>query len=96
MKRTQLYLPEKTLKILKKEAEENRRSVSDIVREKLDESLRRSGGGCAEFLLKIAEEAKKYKVSAPHDLSTNHDEYLYGRKSPKWSYLYKKRATKKK
>lgn len=95
MKRTQLYLPEKTLEILKKQAGETNKTVSEIVRETLDESFRGKQGSGAEFLLKIAQQAKRYRVNGPHDLAENHDEYLYGKKSPKWAYLYKNDKKKK-
>ncbi|MEX0616991.1 MAG: ribbon-helix-helix protein, CopG family [Candidatus Woykebacteria bacterium] len=36
MKRTQLYFPEKTLEILKREAKETKKTVSDIVRESVE------------------------------------------------------------
>ncbi|MEX0622119.1 MAG: CopG family transcriptional regulator [Candidatus Woykebacteria bacterium] len=95
MKRTQLYLPEKTLKILKKEAAETKRSVSEIVRETLDERLRESRGNPARFLVDMALRAERLGYSGPVDLAEKHDEYLYGKKSPKWGYLYKNKKKKK-
>ena len=96
MRRTQLYLPEKTLEILKKEAAETKKTVSEIVRESVATRLKERRGNGASFLVKLALQAEKEGIKGPSDLSTNHDEYLYGRKSPKWSYLYKQAPKKKK
>ena len=95
MKRTQLYLPEKTLDILKKEAKDTDKTVSEIVRETLDERLKEKDGSGASFLVKLALRAEKLKLKGPHDLAEHHDDYLYGRKSPKWGYLYKNERKKK-
>lgn len=96
MKRTQLYLSEKTLEILKKEAVETKQTVSEIVRESVDTRLKQRRGNGASFLVKLALQAEKEGIKGPSDLSTNHDDYLYGRKSPKWAYLYKQPRKKKK
>ncbi|OGY28204.1 MAG: hypothetical protein A2Z42_03845 [Candidatus Woykebacteria bacterium RBG_19FT_COMBO_43_10] len=95
MRRTQLYLPEKTLEILKKEATETKRSVSEIVRETLDKRLRERKDSPASFLVEMALRAERLGYGGPGDLAEKHDEYLYGKKSPKWGYLYKnKKKTK--
>lgn len=78
MIRTQLYLPEDTRLDLYLLAQKEEKRVSQIVREILNEGIKRkkqaSGG---KTLLKIA----RYGFTkGPKDLSTNIDSYLYGGK----------------
>ena len=82
MLRTQIYLPERQLRILKKKAAEEDISVSELIRVKLEESLVRSDvqnlkkrENIGKWLNRVAK-----KVSfkgAPKDLAKNMDRYLY-------------------
>lgn len=39
MKRTQIYLPEKTIEVLKREAEEKKTTMAAVIREKVDKEI---------------------------------------------------------
>lgn len=78
MIRTQLYLPEDTHLDLHLLAQREKKRVSQIVREILNEGIKRKRQvSSGKTLLKIA----RYGFSnGPKDLSSNIDSYLYGGK----------------
>ncbi len=82
MLRTQIYLPARQLKTLKKLAAEEKSTVSGLIREALDEKLeaktpKNKEQNVGDWLLSLAEEAKRNKVKGPKDLAKNMDKYLY-------------------
>ena len=99
--RTQINIEEEQYRLLILEAQRQKRSLSDIVRETIDKKfIKPQKKNNAGALLRIAQHAvdfKKINPNVPDDLAENHDEYLYGRKS-KWANLWKrpKKYTKRK
>lgn len=78
LKRTQMYFPEDLLKEMKRKAEKEKTSVSEIVR-----------GAVLEFIKKDREKNWEHDPlwdmvgssgSDDGDLSVSHDAYLYGKK----------------
>ena len=86
MLRTQIYLPASQLKRLKKTAWEQNSSVSEVIRDTLEEkfetktSKKMKNDNVGDWLLSLEKEVRKLKVSGPKDLSKNVDKYLYGGK----------------
>jgi len=68
LKRTQMYFPEDVLRELKRKANEEKTTVTHIVREAVSELLKK------EKAKSWAEDSSKDR-----DLSVNHDKYLYGK-----------------
>lgn len=93
MLRKQLYIPEELQRQIKLLVLKEKKTEAEVVRELLASALDRkkrvkgrSFRNPADFLLSIA----LYKVKGPRDLSSRLDDYLYGRKSRKFSHLYEK------
>ncbi len=78
LKRTQMYFPENILRELKKKAEEEKTTVTNIVREAVSELLKREKARNWEedTLWKMVGSS----ISRDKDLSVKHDKYLYGKK----------------
>jgi len=91
LERTQIYLPLKLKSRLKQQARVLDRSFSRVVIEFLEEHLQKCAPrkNAAKTLLEGAqraeEYAKKYNLHPPKDVAANHDYYLYGDGSPKFS-----------
>lgn len=95
MIRTQINLEEEQYRLLQLEAQLHKKSLSGIVREVIDKGfIVKQKGNKKYTLLDIAKYATKGEKDIPNDISENHDEYLYGKKS-KFAYVWK-RPTKKK
>ena len=82
MIRTHVYLTEEQDQLIKLQARRERRSKAEVMRDIVDRGLaadasasRRTSG---QALLELAELGKQLNLSGPTDLSTNHDDYLYG------------------
>lgn len=82
MIRTQVYFPDDLYLELKTLARRKRVSLAEIVRAFVRRGVKQEkrGENPAEVFLKIAKLAGR----GPADLSEKHDEYLYGKKSPKY------------
>lgn len=84
MIRTQVYLTEQQSQTIKLRSRQERKPEAQLIRELVDAGLelrthaKRQTAGDA--LLALVELGKKYQLTGPTDLSTNHDEYLYGDK----------------
>lgn len=92
--RTQINFEEEQYRLLQLEARLQKRSLSDIVRQAVNKgSIMRKRNKRKYTLLDIARHATKGKKDIPNDISENHDEYLYGKKS-EFVYAWK-RSTKK-
>ena len=84
MIRTHIYLTEEQDQLIELRVRRERRSKAEVVRDIVDRGLavdasaptRTSG----QALLELAELGKQLNLSGPTDLSTNHDDYLYGDK----------------
>jgi hypothetical protein len=81
MIRSQIYLTENQINFLKRISFEKEVTMSEIVREALDEKLsykkNKTNKNSGDLLLKIAGYAKLGKTNAPRDLASNVDKYLY-------------------
>ena len=79
MKRTQVYIDIPTYQKAQTLARMRRKTLSQIVRDSLDKSLKEERSEKYNSLELIAELSKKIKLpkNTPRDLSTNLDKYLY-------------------
>ena len=75
MIRTQIQLDEATYKQIKRIAYEQNKSVSQVVREKLDEALNKPKGKKKKLTMADFPWVGKYH-SKETDISVNHDKYL--------------------
>jgi hypothetical protein len=84
MIRTHIYITEDQAQDIKLRAKRERRRESDIARELLERGRFVSQGRrqetLGEALLRLAVLGKERGMTGPTDLSTNHDDYLYGDK----------------
>lgn len=86
MLRTQIYFPEEQLRLLKKISWEEEISLSEVIRQLVEEKLveaekkDKKAKNTGAWLLSLADKAKKMKVKGPKDLASKMDEYLYGQK----------------
>lgn len=84
MLRTQIYLPETQIKLLKKIAYNEETSLSEAIRRVLEEKLverkktTQKLKNTGSWLLSLANKAKKLKIKGPKDLASKVDFYLYG------------------
>ena len=87
MIRTQIYLPQQQHDRLKDLALKQRTSMSDVIRQIVDEKIATSSQvanmkpkklNAGEWLLIQAKLAEKLDFRGPSDLASNIDEYLYG------------------
>lgn len=90
MIRTQINLEEEQYRLLQLEAQLNKRSLSGIIREVIDKGFMMKQRSKKKYtLLDIAKHATKGEKDIPNDISENHDEYLYGKKS-KFAFVWKR------
>jgi hypothetical protein len=84
MVRTQVYLTEEQARDIKIRARRERRREADVLRDMLERGRLTSTGKrqetTGEALLGLVSLGKELGLSGPTDLSTNHDDYLYGDK----------------
>lgn len=83
MLKTYLYIPDELNKEIVQLASTQKKSKAAVLRAVITkgiEATKKERASGAEWLLKLAEMAKKYDVKGPKDLSINHDYYLYGGK----------------
>lgn len=78
LKRTQMYFPEDMLRELKRKADDEHTTVSDIVRNVVSGALKekREKNWIEDPLWNMIGASR----SKDRDLSVNHDKYLYGKK----------------
>ncbi len=77
MRRTNIYLEEQTLQVLKKLAKREGVTVAAKIRQVLKRDMQKTEGDWAESLLSLS---KKASGSGLGDLAKNHDKYLLGMK----------------
>lgn len=84
MIRTQVYLTEQQAQTIKRQAHREQRPEAEVIRDLVDKGLLVSRGQkpqtAGESLLEVAALGERYGLKGPRDLSTNHDDYLYGDK----------------
>lgn len=82
MIRTQIYLTEQQVKILKEHSFTNEETLSQIIRDLIEKEFfkpkQTKRQNIGDVLLEMADEAKKLNAKGPKDLSSNVDRYLYG------------------
>ena len=88
MQRTHIYLPNELNTEIEFIAKLNRKSKAEVVREVLQQGLKKlrpQKSSSAKALLEMAREAKKFVGTGPKDLSINHDYYTWGgpKRNPK-------------
>jgi len=78
MRRTQIYLKPTQIENLKDYAEKRCISVSEAIRELINNYFKVEGKESAgKFLIKEAKRAKEKGLRGPKDLAKNHDKYIY-------------------
>lgn len=77
MRRTQIYLPETTYRVLLKLRKQRKQSIAQIIRDILHRNFIAEELDSAEFDLENMAELKL--CGGPKDLSENLDDYLYGK-----------------
>lgn len=78
MIRTQIYLPEQVYKNLNKIKLQRKVSVATIIREAIEKHLESEHSSMTPALLELS---KLNITGGPRDISSNMNEYLYGKKS---------------
>jgi len=78
MIRTQVYLTDEQAQDIKARAEREKRREADIIRDLLDRGRLISQGRSKVSVSRFLQNIEKLNLSGPTDLSTNHDDYLYG------------------
>lgn len=89
-----IRLPDEEKRLLQLEAQTQGLPVSALARKAIKKYLQKKPKQLSgvEVLLKWATRAEKYKSKyKDKNLSTNYKKYLYGKLSPKFGYLWKKR-----
>ena len=79
MIRTQVYLTEEQARDIKARARREQRPDAEVIRELIDAGRRHTQPNrqpVIHMLLRL----EKLNLTGPTDLSTNHDDYLYGDK----------------
>lgn len=81
MNRTQIYLPQKQIKLLRKEAQKERTTTSEIIRRILREKIEKAPALIQrKSLFDAATRINAKGIRGPRDLASNVDTYLYGGK----------------
>ncbi len=79
--RNQVYLYSEQLQRIRVIALQERRPVAKVIRKLIDRGLEQEPPADAyTALMGLAEIGERYGYQGPHDLSENHDAYLYGDK----------------
>lgn len=74
LQRTNIYLQTETISLLKRKAQEERITMSEIIRQAVAKEIEKERGNAAKSLLELS---KKAGSSGIGDLSRRHDYYLY-------------------
>ena len=80
MLRTNVYITEEQARAIKVRVAISKKPKAEVLREVIDNGLRTNPvqkSTSAEGFLKLAELGKKFKGTAPGDLSLNHDKYTW-------------------
>ena len=81
MNRTQIYLPQKQIEILRKKAQRERTTTSEIIRRILREKIEGTAARRQkQSLFDAARRINAKGAKGPRDLASNLDAYLYGGK----------------
>ena len=77
MIRTQVYLPKDLYRHIDLVAKRDKKAKAQVIREVLDEGIKKKHGNAGEALLRLAKLGEKLNIRGPKDLSKNIDKYLY-------------------
>lgn len=77
MIRTQVYLPKDLYQHIDLVAKREKKAKAQVIREVLDEGIKKKHGNAGEALLRLAKLGEKLNIRGPKDLSKNIDKYLY-------------------
>lgn len=80
MLRTNVYLTEEQERAIRVRVTVTKKPKAEVLREVIDKGLRTipvQKSASAEGFLKLAELGKRFKGTAPKDLSINHDKYTW-------------------
>ena len=83
MLRTQIYLPEDQVRLVKRIAFRQNISVSEAIRRLIKKGMNKGKkveskrNNCGKWLIELAREAKHMNFKGPQDLASNLDRYLY-------------------
>ena len=84
MIRTHVYLTEEQAQTIKLRSKQEQKPKAEVIREFIERGMQDApspaGKSAGDVLLELAALGKKYGATGPTDLSTNHDDYLYGDK----------------
>lgn len=81
MNRTQIYLPQKQIELLRKEAQKERTTISEIIRRILREKIEKVPALIQrKSFFDAAQRINAKGIKGPRDLASNVDTYLYGGK----------------
>jgi hypothetical protein len=80
MIRTQVYLTEEQARDIKDRARRERRPDAEVIRELIDAGRRHTQPSKAKPVTEMLKKLEGLGLTGPTDLSTNHDDYLYGDK----------------
>lgn len=84
MIRTHIYLTEKQARTIELKSLHEKRPKAEVQREIVDRGLQADGAAppktAGQALFELVKLGQKYGATGPTDLSTHHDEYLYGDK----------------
>jgi hypothetical protein len=80
MIRTQVYLTEEQARDIKDRARREQRPDAEVIRELIDAGRRETQPSKQKPVADMLSRLEKLNLTGPTDLSTNHDDYLYGDK----------------
>jgi hypothetical protein len=78
MVRTQVYLTDEQARDIKIRAQRERRREAEIIRDLIERGRLTTLGHKRVTVPEMLERLEQLGLSGPTDLSTNHDDYLYG------------------
>jgi hypothetical protein len=80
MIRTQVYLTEEQARDIKDRARREQRQAAEVIRELIYAGRRQTQPSKQKPVADMLTRLEKLNLTGPTDLSTNHDDYLYGDK----------------
>jgi len=80
MIRTQVYLTEEQARDIKDRARREQRPDAEVIRELIEVGRRQIRISKQKPVAEMLSRLEKLDLTGPTDLSTNHDDYLYGDK----------------
>jgi hypothetical protein len=78
MVRTQVYLTEEQARDIKVRAQRERRREAEVIRDLIERGRLTTPSRKRQTVTEMLGRIERLGLSGPTDLSTNHDDYLYG------------------